>query len=176
MVDPEPVGNSGVVNHTGREDDLFLWALLLLGVDGYLTEAVRVSGQNSPAFETVSFVGYFFAAIGASTGATPETAVAAYTVVWWSHSLLALWLVTWVSFAKPLHVLSLFANLVTHDKKAVAHLPGVPVNPQADTELEDVDDFIWNSLTKSPARRAVGVPRSVRRTRPCDRWSPVISS
>jgi hypothetical protein len=50
--------------HTSREDDLFLGSLFLLGVGGYVTEAVRVLGQNFPADETVSFVGYFLALVG----------------------------------------------------------------------------------------------------------------
>ncbi|PSQ22232.1 Fe-S oxidoreductase, partial [Halobacteriales archaeon QS_9_67_15] len=44
--------------HTSAEDDLFIWALFLLGVGGYLTEGFRILGQNYPDFETVSFVGW----------------------------------------------------------------------------------------------------------------------
>ncbi|WP_340100440.1 4Fe-4S dicluster domain-containing protein [Salinibaculum salinum] len=147
--------------HTGREDDLFLWSLFLLGVGGYLTEAVRILGQNFPAHETVSFVGYFLAAVGAGVGISPETAVAAYPAVWWSHSLLALWFVAWVPYAKPLHMLSSFANLVTRDEKAGSRLPGVPLDPSADTELEDVDDFTWKQLLDQDACTKCGRCSSV---------------
>jgi Fe-S oxidoreductase/nitrate reductase gamma subunit len=147
--------------HTGREDDLFLWSLFLLGVGGYLTEAIRILGQNFPAHETVSFVGYFLATVGAGTGISPDAAAAAYPVVWWSHSLLALWFVAWVPYAKPLHMLSSFANLVTRDEKAGSRLPGVPLDPQADTELDDVDDFTWKQLLDQDACTKCGRCSSV---------------
>ncbi|WP_302082195.1 4Fe-4S dicluster domain-containing protein [Salinibaculum rarum] len=147
--------------HTGREDDLFLWSLFFLGVGGYLTEAIRILGQNFPAHETVSFVGYFLAAVGAGAGISPEAAVAAYPVVWWSHSLLALWFVAWVPFAKPLHMLSSFANLVARDEQAGSRLPGVPLDPEADTELDDVDDFTWKQLLDQDACTKCGRCSSV---------------
>ncbi len=147
--------------HTGREDDLFLSALFLLGVGGYLVEAIRILGQDFPAHETVSFVGYFLAAVGAGAGVSPDAAVAAYPVVWWSHSLLAFWFIAWIPFAKPVHMLTSYANLVTRDEDAGRRLPGVPLDPEADTELEDVDDFSWKQLLDQDACTKCGRCSSV---------------
>ena len=88
-------------------------------------------------------------------------AVAAYPAVWWSHSLLALWFVAWVPRAKPLHMLSSYANLVTRDDQAGSRLPGVPLDPEADTELADVDDFTWKQLLDQDACTKCGRCSSV---------------
>jgi Fe-S oxidoreductase len=147
--------------HTSREDDLFLGSLFLLGVGGYVTEGVRILGQGFPEYETVSFVGYFLAVIGEAAGISSEMAVAAYPAVWWSHSLLALWFVAWVPRAKPLHMLSSYANLVTRDEDAGSRLPGVPLDPDADTELADVNDFTWKQLLDQDACTKCGRCSSV---------------
>jgi Fe-S oxidoreductase/nitrate reductase gamma subunit len=147
--------------HTSNEDVLFLGALFFLGVGGYVTEAVRILGQNFPSFETVSFVGYFLAVVFASVGVSPEAAMAAYPVVWWSHSLLALWFVAWIPYAKPFHMLSSFANVVTRDEKAGTRLPGTPADPSADTSLDDVDDFTWKQILDQDACTKCGRCSSV---------------
>jgi Fe-S oxidoreductase/nitrate reductase gamma subunit len=147
--------------HTSREDDLFLGSLFLLGVGGYATEGVRILGQGFPAHETVSFVGYFLAVVGDAAGLSPEMAVAAYPAVWWSHSLLALWFVAWIPYAKPVHMLTSYANLVTRDDDAGSRLPGVPLDPGADTELGDVDDFTWKQLLDQDACTKCGRCSSV---------------
>jgi Fe-S oxidoreductase len=141
--------------HTGREDGLFLWTLFALGVGGYLTEAVRILGTSATrdvSFETVSFVGWSLAAAIQAVGVTPELATAAYPVVWWSHSLLALWFVAWVPYAKPFHMLSSFANIVTRDEKAGVRLPGVPEDA-APEEIgaSEMNDFSWKQLLDQDA-------------------------
>jgi len=150
--------------HTDREDDLLLWSLFLLGVGGFLTEAVRILGTSATrgvSFETVSFVGWAIKDWLVFAGVTPEMATAAYPVVWWSHSLLALWFVAWIPYGKPFHMLSSAANILTHDEDAGRRLPGVPLDPEADTELEDVDDFAWKQLLDQDACTKCGRCSSV---------------
>ncbi len=133
--------------HTSREDALLVWSLFLLGLGGFLTEGIRILGQNMPAYEGVSFVGYFVALVLASLGTTAEAARAVYPIAWWSHALLALWFVAWIPYAKPFHMLSSFANVVTRDAQAGVRLPGVP--PDADPEEigpSAIDDFSWKQL------------------------------
>ncbi|WP_276273236.1 (Fe-S)-binding protein [Haloarcula litorea] len=136
--------------HTGREDDLFLWALFALGVGGYLTEGVRILGQGFPDFETVSFVGWGVALGLRGAGLTPGLARAAYPFVWWSHALLALWFVAWIPYAKPFHMLSSFANLVARDEDAGRRLPGIPSDLEA-TSAASVEDFTWKELLDQDA-------------------------
>jgi len=141
--------------HTSREDDYFLWSLFLLGVGGYLTEAVRILGTSATrdvSFETVSFVGWALKDWLVLAGMTPAMATAAYPVVWWSHSLLALAFVAWVPYAKPFHMLSSYANVVTRDEKAGVRLPGVPDDASPD-EIgpSEVDDFSWKQVLDQDA-------------------------
>src|SRR6056297_1078675 len=112
--------------HTSAEDGLFVWTLFGLGVGGYVTEGVRILGTGRPDFETVSFVGWFVADVLELAGVTASGAAAAYPVVWWSHSLLALAFIATVPHAKPFHMISSYANLVARDEDAGRRLPRVP--------------------------------------------------
>ncbi len=146
--------------HTSLEDDLFVWALFLLGVGGYLTEGVRILGQNFPDFETVSFVGWAVALGAQEVGMTPELAQAVYPVTWWAHALLALGFVAAVPLGKPFHMLSSFANVVTHNEKAGPQLPGIPADLEA-TNAEHIDDFSWKELLDQDACTKCGRCSSV---------------
>ncbi|MFB6087239.1 MAG: (Fe-S)-binding protein [Haloarculaceae archaeon] len=148
--------------YSGREDALFLWTLFLLGVGGYLVESVRILGQGFPDFETVSFVGYAGAVWLEFVGLTPESATAAYPVVWWAHSLLALWFVAWIPSGKPFHMLSSVANLLLVDEDAGRRLPGVPseaspeeIGPSA------IEDFSWKQTLDQDACTKCGRCSSV---------------
>ncbi|MBV0902232.1 (Fe-S)-binding protein [Haloarcula salina] len=151
--------------HTSREDDLFLGALFVLGVGGYLTEGVRILGTSTirdVSFETVSFVGWFVKDVLVLAGVTAEQAAAAYPFVWWSHALVALWFVAWIPYAKPFHMLSSFANLVARDEKAGVRLPGVPGDAAPeDIGPSDIDDFSWKQLLDHDACTKCGRCSSV---------------
>ncbi|NLV13098.1 (Fe-S)-binding protein [Haloarcula argentinensis] len=151
--------------HTSREDDLFLGALFVLGVGGYLTEGIRILGTSTVrdvSFETVSFVGWSVKEVLVMAGMTPEMAAGAYPFVWWSHSLVALWFVAWIPYAKPFHMLSSFANLIARDEKAGVRLPGVPSDASPD-EIgpSDIDDFSWKQLLDHDACTKCGRCSSV---------------
>jgi Fe-S oxidoreductase len=148
--------------HTDLEDDAFVLTLFALGVGGYVVEALRILGTGFPAFETVSFVGYGLALAGRTAGVSPAAAEAAYAAVWWSHSLLALGFVALLPYAKPVHMLTSMANVVTRDEKAGKRLPGVP----ADASPEEigtgsVDDFTWRELLDQDACTTCGRCSSV---------------
>ncbi|MFB6154356.1 MAG: heterodisulfide reductase-related iron-sulfur binding cluster [Haloferacaceae archaeon] len=133
--------------HTGLEDDAFVWTLFLLGVGGYVTEALRIVGTGFPDFETVSFVGYFVAGVFRSAGMSAGLAEAVYPWVWWSHAALALGFVAMVPYAKPFHMISSYANLVTRDEDAGVRLPAVPADLAPDEiGYTSVDDFSWKAV------------------------------
>jgi len=149
--------------HTGYEDDLFVWSLFALGLGGFLLEATRILGQSGgpQAFEQASVVGYFLATVFATVGVTPDLAAAAYPVVWWHHSIIALWFIAWIPYAKPFHMLSSFANVVARDPDAGRRLPGVPLDPDAETGLEEPADFSWKQLLDQDACTKCGRCSSV---------------
>ncbi|UWG46448.1 Membrane associated Fe-S oxidoreductase [Halanaeroarchaeum sp. HSR-CO] len=128
--------------HTGPEDDLFVWSLFLLGVGGFLQEGIRILGMGMPDYEVVSFVGWTVANSLAAAGVSEAGATAAYGPLWWSHAVIALLFVAAVPYAKPLHMLTSFANVVTRDEQAGTRLPGVPEDASPEeigfTGLEDM--------------------------------------
>jgi Fe-S oxidoreductase/nitrate reductase gamma subunit len=133
--------------HTGLEDDVFVWTLFLLGVGGYLVEGVRIVGTGFPEFETVSFVGYFVAVVLRNAGVGAGMAESAYPWLWWSHAILALGFVAYVPYAKPFHMISSYANLVTRDEKSGVRLPEVPADLSPDEiGYTSVDDFSWKAV------------------------------
>jgi Fe-S oxidoreductase len=133
--------------HTGFEDDAFVWTLFLLGVGGYVTEGLRIVGTGFPSFETVSFVGYFVALVFDAAGMSAGLAEALYTWSWWSHAILALVFVAAIPYAKPFHMLSSFANIVTYDEKSGRRLPKVPADLAPDEiGYTSSDDFSWRQL------------------------------
>ena len=159
--------------HTSAEDDLFVWTLFLLGVGGYLTEGVRILGTSATrdvSFETVSFVGWFVYDVLRVTGVTPAMAEAAYPAVWWSHSLLALAFVAAIPYAKPFHMLSSFANVVTRDEKAGKRLPGVPEDASPEEIGHgSIEDFSWKELLDHDACTKCGRCSSVCPAKAADR-------
>ncbi|ARS89307.1 heterodisulfide reductase-related iron-sulfur binding cluster [Natrarchaeobaculum aegyptiacum] len=178
--------------HTSREDDIFIWTLFLLGVGGFLLEGARIYATGMPDHEVVSFVGYAIAMLlqaidvpttGAAVEATLEgtdyAAIASFGynaeslhwLLWWSHSLLALFFVAWIPYAKPFHMLSSFANVVVADEKAGRRLPNVPADLDA-TNAESIDDFTWSELLDQDActkcGRCSGVCPAKASNRPLD--------
>jgi Fe-S oxidoreductase/nitrate reductase gamma subunit len=137
--------------HTSTEDDLFVWTLFYLGVGGYVTEGVRILGTGRPEFETVSFVGWFVADVFSAAGMTESMATAVYPLTWWSHAVVALVFVAAIPYAKPFHMISSFANVVTRDEKAGKRLPGVPADLDADTGASSIDSFSWKEILDQDA-------------------------
>ena len=136
--------------HTSLEDDAFVWTLFLLGVGGFLVQAIGIVGQPERAGETVSFVGMAMAAGLQWLGLTQAGAEAAYGVIWWHHSLLAFAFIAWIPYAKPFHMISSFANVIARDERAGARLPNVPADLDH-TNAESIADFTWKELMDGDA-------------------------
>ncbi len=143
--------------HTNWEDAFLLWSLFLLGIGGFLLEGLRIIGQGP---ESVSFVGTAMALGLAGIGIDASLAAFVYPVAWWSHTLLAFIFIAAVPYAKPFHMLSSFANVVTRDAKAGARLPGIPSDLDA-TNAESINDFSWKELLDQDACTKCGRCTSV---------------
>ncbi|CCQ35723.1 iron-sulfur protein (4Fe-4S) [Natronomonas moolapensis 8.8.11] len=148
--------------HTDWEDDFLVWSLFALGAGGFLLEGLRIlgSGEAIPTVEPVSFVGTATAIGLAGLGVDAAMAATVYPLAWWSHALLAFLFIAAIPYAKPFHMLSSFANVVTRDEKAGARLPGVPADLDA-TNAESIDDFSWKELLDQDACTKCGRCSSV---------------
>ncbi|ELY98165.1 (Fe-S)-binding protein [Natrialba asiatica] len=171
--------------HTSNEDDIFIWTLFGLGLGGFLLEGARIYVTGMPDHEIVSFVGYGIAmvlqaidlptsgaalepatyAAGDYFGANAETLHWAF---WWGHSLLALFFIAWIPYAKPFHMLSSFANVITRDEKSGTRLPNVPSDLDA-TNAESIDDFTWKEILDQDACTKCGRCSSVCPAKASDR-------
>ncbi|WP_306054744.1 (Fe-S)-binding protein [Natronococcus wangiae] len=171
--------------HTSTEDDIFIWTLFALGVGGFLLQGLRIYATGMPDHEIVSFVGWglalLFQSIGLPTVAGTATdpnhvtlgvfgvnAETVHWMAWWSHSLLAFFFIAWIPYAKPFHMLSSFANVVTRDEKAGKRLPNVPSDLDA-TNAESIDDFTWKELLDQDACTKCGRCSSVCPAKASDR-------
>jgi len=148
--------------HTDWEDDFLVWSLFALGAGGFLLEGLRIvgSGEAISTVEPVSFVGTATALGLAGLGVDAPMAAAVYPVAWWSHALLAFLFIAAIPYAKPFHMLSSFANVVTRDENAGARLPGIPADLDA-TNAESIDDFSWKELLDQDACTKCGRCSSV---------------
>jgi Fe-S oxidoreductase/nitrate reductase gamma subunit len=148
--------------HTNWEDAFLVWSLFALGVGGFLLEGLRIvgAGEPIPTVEPVSFVGTATALGLAAFGMDASAAATVYPVAWWSHALLAFLFIAAIPYAKPFHMLSSFANVVTRDEKAGARLPGIPSDLDA-TNAESIDDFSWKDLLDQDACTKCGRCSSV---------------
>ncbi|ELZ09416.1 hypothetical protein C479_11370 [Halovivax asiaticus JCM 14624] len=157
------VGNHRLLDrHTSFEDDLFIWSLFALGIGGFLLEGLRIYSMGIPEFERVSFVGYALAlafdgmglaslgpeAAGFNTGGLNVENL--HWAIWWLHSLNAFFFIAWIPYAKPFHMLSSFANVVTRDEQAGKRLPNVPADLDA-TNAETIEDFTWKEMLDQDA-------------------------
>ncbi|NGM68907.1 4Fe-4S dicluster domain-containing protein [Natronolimnobius sp. AArcel1] len=166
--------------HTSSEDDIFIWTLFGLGVGGFILQGLRIYATGMPEHEVVSFVGYglglLFGAIGLPLAGEPGVSTASGLVTaenlhwlsWWSHSLLAFFFIAWIPYAKPFHMLSSFANVVTRDEKAGQRLPNVPADLDA-TNADSIDDFTWKELLDQDACTKCGRCSSVCPAKASDR-------
>ncbi|THE65777.1 4Fe-4S dicluster domain-containing protein [Salinadaptatus halalkaliphilus] len=175
--------------HTSNEDDIFIWTLFGLGVGGFLLEGARIYATGMPDHEVVSFVGYGIAIVLQAidlptTGAAVEATVngveysavsslgynaeTLHWLIWWKHSLLAFFFIAWIPYAKPFHMLSSFANVVTRDENAGARLPNVPSDLDA-TNAESIDDFTWKEILDQDACTKCGRCSSVCPAKASDR-------
>ncbi|WP_254840713.1 heterodisulfide reductase-related iron-sulfur binding cluster [Natronomonas marina] len=143
--------------HTNWEDAFLVWSLFLIGLGGFLLEGLRILGQGP---ESVSFVGTAVALGLGAIGMDASMAAAVYPLAWWSHTLLAFVFIAAIPYAKPFHMFSSFANVVTRDEKAGARLPGVPSDLDA-TNAESIDDFTWKELLDQDACTKCGRCSSV---------------
>ena len=143
--------------HTDWEDAFLVWSLFLIGLGGFLLEGLRILGQGA---ESVSFVGTAVALAFGAVGMDASMAAAVYPIAWWSHTLLAFVFIAAIPYAKPFHMFSSFANVVTRDEKAGARLPGVPSDLDA-TNAESIDDFSWKELLDQDACTKCGRCSSV---------------
>ena len=154
-----------------RGDWVLLGWLFVLGVTGFVVEAVRIVGHDYPWFESFSSpVGSALATGMGWIGLRPgEATLGLHTVLWWTHAGLALGFVAYFPFAKSIHILADGANLVFRSRLAGRRLAELPMLPAAAAGadgdghigLRDLADFSWKQLLDLDACTKCGRCHSV---------------
>ncbi len=105
-----------------REDWFFLLLLLVIGVGGFVVEALRIHATQ-PAFERASFVGWVLGQGLAGAGVSPELVQGAFAYVWVFHAGTALVLVAYLPYSKAWHMLVAWYSLALKSEGAGRRLP-----------------------------------------------------
>ena len=125
-----------------KDDKVFLWLLLLIGVTGYFIEGFRIAGDGMPGYEVWSPVGYGLAGLfgeGLSNTLHPY--------VWWVHGILVLGFVAYIPHSKAIHILLDYANLMFKDDLAAKRLPRVSEEKMKQGQgYRKIEDFTWKEL------------------------------
>ncbi len=112
-----------------REGKILLLGLLYIGVTGFFLESTRIYAQPNAASH-YSLVGYLL------SGTVGPLILPFYTVLWWSHALLAFSMVAYLPYSNLLH--SLTALLTSSLEEEIVRFPKEPFRLQ---ELEDVEEI-----------------------------------
>ncbi|MDE0051095.1 MAG: heterodisulfide reductase-related iron-sulfur binding cluster [Rhodospirillales bacterium] len=133
-----------------RDDALFLWALLLISVTGFLQEGVRLA-MDQPAWGAWSPVGWVLAEIFLGLGMDEAGAAAVRRANWWIHGIAALAFIAAIPWTKAKHIIAVLGSLSTRDALALRRLPRPALAGDADDAEPDVGfgtiaEFSWKDL------------------------------
>ena len=125
-----------------KDDNMFIWLLLLIAVTGFLLEGLRIDAVGFPAFEAWSPVGN---AVGHLVSALDGNAWHKY--VWWFHGIIVLIFIAYIPYSKAMHMLVDYANLMFKDEMAAKRLPRVSEEKMKEgMGYLKLEDFTWKEL------------------------------
>ncbi|MET0421066.1 MAG: heterodisulfide reductase-related iron-sulfur binding cluster [Acidimicrobiia bacterium] len=148
---------------TKPEDAVILGMFLVIGVTGFLTEALRIAEQGRPAYEKWSFVGYGIASwFGGWTAGNLEVM---HRVLWGVHFAAFIAFLVILPTTKLRHMITSPMNMYLKDKDrpkgAMKPMPNL-----METELDTfgastIEDFTWKQLFDTDACTVCGRCTSV---------------
>lgn len=110
-------------------DWVFVTALLVICLTGYLLEGVRIAMEH-PGYDGFQFGGWVASQLFAGTG--HATLAAWRHGIWWFHGLLAITFVASIPYTKAAHMLTSYASLVLRDPRAGRRLRPIPAELEAE--------------------------------------------
>ena len=127
------------------EDALFLWALVLIILTGYLQEGVRLVHEQ-PAWAAWSPVGWLLAQIFSGLGMDPDSAAAIRRANWWIHGVMALVFIAALPWNKAKHMIAVMGSLAARDTNSLSRLPRVSSEPGVAVGISAINQFAWKDL------------------------------
>lgn len=130
-----------------RDDMLFAWGLLIIGLTGFLLEILRILADRPP-HEVWAVVSWHLANAFEWLGATPADANAFYPYAWWFHAILVFSFIAYIPYSKAVHMFVAGVNLALKDPLAGKRLPAL--DPEAASSG-------YTSITDLTARELISV-------------------
>lgn len=131
-------------------DAAILWLFLLIGVTGFVVEALRLVGTGFPEFERVdSFVAWGLARGLAAAGLSAEGAPLWHWLAWVVHMAAVMGFIAIIPYTKLLHFLVAPVNIAITPEKHSGRLEPVSLEQVEETGrfgLAKVEEFPWQRL------------------------------
>ena len=127
------------------EDAIFLWALVLILLTGFLQEGVRLVHEQ-PAWAGWSPVGWLLAEIFSGLGMDQDSAAAIRRANWWIHGIMALAFIAALPWNKAKHMIAVMGSLASRDERALSRLPRAAPESGDDVGISAIDQFPWKDL------------------------------
>ena len=150
-----------------RDDALFLWALLLISVTGFLQEGVRLA-MDQPAWGPWSPVGWVLAEIFLGLGMDEAGAAAVRRANWWIHGVAALAFIAAIPWTKAKHLIAVLGSLSTRDALALRRLP----RPALAAAAEGAEPDVGNQQHRAVLVEGPAQPRCLHQVRTLPRGLP----
>jgi Fe-S oxidoreductase/nitrate reductase gamma subunit len=148
---------------TRPEDGVILTTLLLIGLTGFTTDAMRILLVGRPGFEKWRFVGYWFSY--AFDGLTKHQLQIAHQWSWLVHVLAFATFVILVPTTKLRHMFTSPLNMYLRDrdrpKGAMKPLPNLTETSLESFGANAIEDFTWKQLLDLDACTVCGRCTSV---------------
>jgi Fe-S oxidoreductase/nitrate reductase gamma subunit len=150
---------------TKPEDAVILTTFLVIGLTGFLTEALRLAEEGTPSFERWSLVGYPLGQAFEELGWAHGTYADLHTTMWLVHFAAFVAFVVLLPTTKLRHMITSPMNMYLADKDrpkgAMKPLPNL-----METELDTfgastIEDFTWKQLFDTDACTICGRCTSV---------------
>lgn len=134
---------------TSADDLLVLALLLLLGVQGFILQALRLAVERDP-WGAWSFVSYPMA--GALQSVPESWLRALHRVNWWSHLLTTTLFLAYIAYSKMIHPFTGLASLLFRRRRPAGVLDPIMDLEQAERlGIGAIQDFTWAQLMQLDA-------------------------
>lgn len=123
---------AGAYDRSGyrRDDVLFSWGLLAIGLTGFLLEALRIVADRPP-HEIWSIVGWHLADLLEWIGLGVADANQFYGYAWWLHAVLVFAFIAYLPYSKAVHMFVAGVSLLLRDSLAGKRLPALDANAES---------------------------------------------
>lgn len=123
---------AGAYDRSGyrRDDVLFSWGLLAIGLTGFLLEALRILADRPP-HEIWSVVGWHLADLLEWMGLGIAGANQSYGYAWWLHAVLVFAFIAYLPYSKAVHMFVAGVSLLLRDSLAGKRLPALDTNAES---------------------------------------------